>query len=258
VPDGTQAHSTPPTSAPAPPTRSRVRSRRSYLIETAGIKEVATIHDKKTYGQGLVEAFTAEFAEGRQDRRGRDDQPGRRQVLGVISKIKPSARRRSTTAASTRRPVRFSQQMKASRPQRPAHGRRRHLRPEFIKLAGATADRRPRHLGRRPDRHADGQGKDLPRRLQEGRLQGAVGAYGAYAYDAANAIIEALKVSLKDADSAEAARQATIDAMARSPSTASPARSPSTSSATRTTRVLTVYKVSPGGKWEADKTSEFK
>ena len=32
-----------------------------YLFEKAGAKKVATIHDKKTYGQGLVDAFTAEF-----------------------------------------------------------------------------------------------------------------------------------------------------------------------------------------------------
>ena len=32
-----------------------------YLFQKAGIKSVATVHDKKTYGQGLVEAFTGEF-----------------------------------------------------------------------------------------------------------------------------------------------------------------------------------------------------
>ena len=32
-----------------------------YLYETAKITEVATINDKKTYGQGLSEAFTAEY-----------------------------------------------------------------------------------------------------------------------------------------------------------------------------------------------------
>lgn len=32
-----------------------------YLYEKAGIKELATVHDKKTYGQGLVDAFTTEY-----------------------------------------------------------------------------------------------------------------------------------------------------------------------------------------------------
>ena len=32
-----------------------------YMYQTAGIKKVGTIHDKKAYGQGLVTAFTAEF-----------------------------------------------------------------------------------------------------------------------------------------------------------------------------------------------------
>ena len=35
----------------------------NYLYNTAGIKKVATIHDKKTYGQGLVDAFTAKYKE---------------------------------------------------------------------------------------------------------------------------------------------------------------------------------------------------
>lgn len=39
-------------------------------------------------------------------------------------------------------------------------------------------------------------------------------AYGAYSYDAANATINALKVSLKDAADAKSAREATITAMA--------------------------------------------
>ena len=47
-----------------------------YLFEKAGIKEIATVHDKKTYGQGLVDAFTEEYTKARrQGRRGRDDQP---------------------------------------------------------------------------------------------------------------------------------------------------------------------------------------
>ena len=35
----------------------------NYLYTTVGMKKVATIHDKKTYGQGLVDAFTAKYKE---------------------------------------------------------------------------------------------------------------------------------------------------------------------------------------------------
>ena len=79
-----------------------------YLFEKAGIKKVATVHDKKTYGQGLVDAFTDGVQEARrQDRRGRDDQPRRRQVRRRHQQDQAARTRRpSTTAASTRRPVR--------------------------------------------------------------------------------------------------------------------------------------------------------
>jgi branched-chain amino acid transport system substrate-binding protein len=42
-------------------------------------------------------------------------------------------------------------------------------------------------------------GQDLPRAYKKAGYKEPAAAYGGYAYDAANAIIEALKVSLKDA-----------------------------------------------------------
>ncbi len=46
-----------------------------YLLDK-GIKKVATIHDKKAYGQGLVAAFTEAYKSWwRRDRLGRDHQP---------------------------------------------------------------------------------------------------------------------------------------------------------------------------------------
>ncbi|HPV80248.1 MAG TPA: branched-chain amino acid ABC transporter substrate-binding protein, partial [Dermatophilaceae bacterium] len=62
-----------------------------YLL-SVGIKSVATIHDKKTYGQGLVDAFTAEFTKGggtvvAAETIGEQD----KDFSAVISKIKPSA-----------------------------------------------------------------------------------------------------------------------------------------------------------------------
>ena len=77
----------------------------------------------------------------RQDRRGRDDQPRRRQVRRRHQQdqaLEPEGRvlRRRVPAG---RSVLAADE--GRRPQRPAHGWRRHLRSaEYIKLAGATAE----------------------------------------------------------------------------------------------------------------------
>ena len=82
------------------------------------------------------------------------------------------------------------------------------------------------------------------------------GAYGAYSYDAANAIINALKVSLADATDAKSARQATVDAVGAVSFDGATGPVSFDEFGDAKTKVLTVYKVT-GGKWVADKTEEF-
>ena len=81
------------------------------------------------------------------------------------------------------------------------------------------------------------------------------GAYGAYAYDAANAIINALKISLNGSaiDASRCARRPIDRHAAASASTGRPARSAFDQYGDATAKVLTVYKVT-GGAWVADKT----
>jgi branched-chain amino acid transport system substrate-binding protein len=78
-------------------------------------------------------------------------------------------------------------------------------------------------------------------------------AYGAYSYDAANAIINALKTSLASASDAKSARSATIDAMGKVSFDGATGKVAFDQYGDTTTKVLTAYKVS-GGKWVADKT----
>ena len=80
-------------------------------------------------------------------------------------------------------------------------------------------------------------------------------AYGAYSYDAANAIINALKTSLASASDAKSARQATIDAMSKVSFDGATGKVAFDEFGDTTTKVLTVYKVE-GGKWVAEKTGE--
>ena len=76
-----------------------------YLYE--GITKVATIHDKKAYGQGLVGTFTEEFNKlGGQVISAQTINPDDSNYQAVVSSVEPSGPRPSTTAVSTRRPVR--------------------------------------------------------------------------------------------------------------------------------------------------------
>ena len=60
-----------------------------YLYTTAGIKKVATIHDKKTYGQGLVAAFTEEYKKlGGEVVAAETINPDDKDFSSVISKVK--------------------------------------------------------------------------------------------------------------------------------------------------------------------------
>ena len=82
-------------------------------------------------------------------------------------------------------------------------------------------------------------------------------AYGAYSYDAANAIINALKVSLASATDAKSARQATIDAMAKVSFDGVTGKVAFDEFGDSVSRVLTVYEVADGA-WGAKKTGELK
>jgi branched-chain amino acid transport system substrate-binding protein len=82
-------------------------------------------------------------------------------------------------------------------------------------------------------------------------------AYGAYSYDAANAIINAMKTSLASASDAKSARSATVDAMANVSFEGAAGKVGFDQYGDATTRVLTAYKVD-GGEWKPEKTEEFK
>ena len=78
-------------------------------------------------------------------------------------------------------------------------------------------------------------------------------AYGAYAYDAANAIIEGLKTSLASEEDAKSARAATVEAINGVSFQGATGDVSFDEFGDATAKVLTVYKVE-GDKWVADKT----
>ncbi len=86
--------------------------------------------------------------------------------------------------------------------------------PQFIKLAGTNSDGDiATSVGAPADKLQSA--KAFVEAYNKAGYKDPYAAYGAYSYDAANAIIKALKTSLPTATDAMSARQATVDAMAK-------------------------------------------
>ena len=128
--------------------------------------------------------------------------------------------------------------------------------PEFIKLAGDGSDGDLATSVGAPTESLDA-GKKFLEDYEAAGYSDPAEAYGAYAYDAGQSIIEAMKVSLKDADTVEDARQATIDAMADVEFDGVTGKVSFDEYGDNTTRVLTAYEVKDG-EWTDVLTEEFK
>ena len=228
-----------------------------YLFEKAGIKKIATIHDKKTYGQGLVDAFTAEYKKlGGVIVAAETINPDDSNYASVISKIKPFAPLAVYYGGEYPEAGPLSQQMKAAGLNIPLMGGDGIYDPQFIKLAGATSTN---DLATNPGAPTEtlASAKDFVAAYAAEGYKDAYGAYGAFSYDAANAIIAALKVSLKDAKDVASVRQGTLDAMSKVSFDGANGHVGFDEFGDTTGRTLTAYKVTDG-KWAPVLTEEFK
>lgn len=225
-----------------------------YLIEK-GITSVATIHDKKTYGQGLVDAFAKDFtAKGGKVVAAETINPDDANYSAAISKVKAASPKALYYGGEYPQAGPLSQQMKAAGLAVPLMGGDGIYDPQYVKLAGAqsTGDLAT-SVGAPIAKMAKGQ--EFLDAYKKGNYKEEPSAYGAYAYDAAKAIIEGLKVSLKDAKSAKDARKATIDAIGKASFDGVSGKVAFDQYGDSTTRTLTVYKVTDGA-WKDDKTGE--
>lgn len=227
-----------------------------YLLDS-GIKSVATIHDKKAYGQGLVEAFAKAYKEGGGKIVAAETiNPEDKDFSAVISKVKGAKPKAVYYGGEYPQSGPMSQQMKAAGLNVPLMGGDGMYDPAYIELAGdgsdgdlATSVGAPTETLESAQQFVDdyeAAGYDEP-----------YAAYGAYAYDAANAIINALKVSLKDSEDVKSALEPTIEEIGKVSFDGATGPVAFDEYGDTTTRVLTVYKVE-GGEWAADKTDEFK
>jgi len=228
-----------------------------YLFQVAHITKVATINDKKTYGQGLVAAFTQEYKKlGGIITDAETVNPDESNFQAVISKVKPTSPNAVYYGGEYPVAGPLSQQMKAAGLNVPLMGGDGIYDPKYIVLGGTTANGDlATSVGAPTDSLAAGK-KFLADYAAAGYKDPAA-AYGAYSFDAANAIINALKVSLKGATDVASVRQATIDALGKVNFAGVTGPVAFDKFGDTTSRVLTVYKVE-NLKWVPVQTSAFK
>ena len=227
-----------------------------YLFK-AGIKEVATIHDKKTYGQGLVAAFAGEFKKlGGTLVAAETINPDDSNYSSVITRVKPKSPKAVFYGGEYPQAGPLTQQMKAAGLNVPLMGGDGVKDAKFIALGGASSNGDlVTSVGAPTEELA--AGKTFLADYEKAGYKEPSAAYGAYSFDAANAIINALKVSLKDATDVASTRQATIDALGKVSFEGVTGKVAFDKFGDSTTRVLTVYKVD-GGKFVPASTEEFK
>jgi branched-chain amino acid transport system substrate-binding protein len=218
-----------------------------------GIKEVATIHDKKTYGQGLVQAFTTSFEKlGGKIVAAETLNPDESNYGPVVSKVKPSNPKAVYYGGEYPQAGPLSQQMKAGGLNVPLMGGDGIFDPKYIELATATSNGDlATSVGEPTD--AKEAGKKFLADYEAAKFAEPAAAYGGYSYDAANAIINALKVSLKDAKDVKSARKATIDAVGKVSFDGVTGKVSFDEFGDTLVKTITGYKVE-GGKWVAVKS----
>ena len=161
----------------------------------------------------------------------------------VISKIKPNAPGAIYYGGEYPQAGPLSQQMKSQGLNVPLMGGDGIFDPEYIKLAGATATGDLATSVGAPTESTDAGKKFLDQYKAAGYPEPAA-AYGGYAYDAAKAIIEGAKTSLKDAKDVKSARAATLAAIGKVSFDGVTGKVAFDEFGDTTSKILTVYKLS--------------
>ncbi|MEO7235317.1 MAG: branched-chain amino acid ABC transporter substrate-binding protein, partial [Lapillicoccus sp.] len=212
---------------------------------------------KKTYGQGLVQYFTEAYkAAGGTIVAAETINPDESNYAPVVSKVAPSAPKAVYYGGEYPQGGPLSQQMKSAGLNVPLMGGDGLYDPKYIELAGATSSGDLATSVGAPTDSTDAGKKFLADYKTAGYAEPSA-AYGGYSFDAANAIINALKSSLASAADPKSARDATTTAVGKVSFDGVTGKVAFDQYGDATSKVLTVYKVD-AGKWVAAKTDTFK
>jgi branched-chain amino acid transport system substrate-binding protein len=228
-----------------------------YVYKTLGLKKVATVSDQKTYGAGLVAAFTEEYKKlGGTIVTAQTINPDDKDFSGVVSKVAQAKPQLVYYGGEFPQAGPLSNQMKGKGLNVPLMGGDGIKDDNYMKLAGPKSTGDLSTSVGAPIESLD-SAKQFVADYTAAGYKDPFAAYGGYAYDAANAIIQALKTSLAGKDKVDASvRTATEAAMASVSFAGVTGDVAFDQYGDAKSKVLTVYAVK-GGKWAAEKTGSL-
>ena len=226
-----------------------------YAAKTLNAKKVAVIHDKKTYGQGLTDAFKTQFTkDGGQVLGTETINPGDKDFSAVLSKIKPQNPDLIYYGGEFPEAAPLSQQAGQAGIKAPLFGGDGIYDDGYIQQGGRSGDLAT-SVGAPADQLASA--KKFIDDYNAAHYADKFSAYGAYAFDAANVIIAALAKVLPGKSSInDTVRQAVITAVQDTRVSGVTGDVSFDQYGDTTSKVLTVYKVTNGA-WKPEKTADF-
>ena len=228
----------------------------TYVYETLGLTSVAIIHDQKTYGAGLVAVFAEEFeALGGTITTTEVINPDEDDYSAVVGTVAATSPEFVYYGGEYPQAGPLSAQLAAGGLNVPLMGGDGIFDPAYIELGGRDLDTAT-SVGA-PVEDLDSAAAFIEAYDAAG-YPDPYSAYGAQSYDAANAIIEALKAALAtDPELAgQDLRDAVLAAMADVSFEGATGAVGFDENGDTTNRLLTVYEVE-GGAWVAKETGEY-
>ena len=226
-----------------------------FVYNDLKLTKVAIIHDKKTYGQGLTAVFQEEFEKlGGTITTLQTINPDETDYSAVVTTVANSAPQLVYYGGEYPQAGPLSSQMVAAGLTVPLMGGDGIYDPTYIQLAGAAADGDyATSVGAPTEELATAA--DFVTAYNDAGYAEPYGAYGAYSYDSANAILNALKdvdTTLTGAD----LRKAVLDAVQGISFDGVTGPVSFDDFGDTSNRTLTVYKVD-GDAWAAVKTDAY-
>ncbi|HET7722601.1 MAG TPA: branched-chain amino acid ABC transporter substrate-binding protein [Acidimicrobiales bacterium] len=230
-----------------------------YASNDLKVKNVAIIHDKKAYGQGLADSFKTRFEKnGGRIVATETINPGDKDFSAVLSKIKPLNPDLIFYGGEYPEGSLISNQAKGPQAMRvPVMGGDGLVDATYGKTAGAAANGDYATSVGAPPEQLD-SAKQFLADYKAANFRDPHTAFGALAYDAANAIINTLPTALGSATAVDdSVRRKVVEAVAKVDFGGASGKVAFDSFGDTVTRALTMYKVE-NGEFKPIKTGEFK